>query len=302
MMTKIENEESASGRSAVGNFLKQLVKFFLILLVFSLVVYGVIYGGVLLYNQVIVPIRQNSANIQELHTRQGLIQQGFDERQRNLTQRMNTLETDKDLEAEKLAELSIDISRLENELGRYSSMLDRLEKLELELKDLEERLEKEAAANAKLEETLLGPDSPIEILRQEFVLFKAIELLNRSRIFLLQNNFGLAIRDIEKASQVLEKFVEELPEEKATRAENWIERLEIVLELLPEQPVSAANELEIAWQSLINGFSDEAEQVPSQLFEEAFTPVESPMGSPTPDANQSATATPVATATPTPAP
>jgi hypothetical protein len=82
-----------------------------------------------------------------------------------------------------------------------------------------------------------------------------MELLSRSRLYLIQNNPGLSRQDVEAARQTLAEVQENVPPDQKQIVSFWLQRLDLALENLNGTPVIAANDLEIAWSMLAAGFS-----------------------------------------------
>lgn len=83
----------------------------------------------------------------------------------------------------------------------------------------------------------------IELATQVTTL-RTMELLSRARLFLYQANYGLAEQDV-AAARALIATDTALGEEVAFR-------LDRVIDGLPERPVTAADDLDIAWQLLLS--------------------------------------------------
>lgn len=78
---------------------------------------------------------------------------------------------------------------------------------------------------------------------------RSMELMSRARLFLYQSNYGLAAEDVRAAHAVLERITEQAdaPDVFALA----LERLDRVLENLPDRPVLASDDLDVAWQILL---------------------------------------------------
>ena len=131
-----------------------------------------------------------------------------------------------------------------------------------------------------LQQILIAEDTPLANFGRELKVFRAMELLSRSRSYVIQNNSGLARKDVEAARQTLKDIQEKaLPDQKQIIA-LWLQRLDLVLANINDSPVIAANDLEIAWTLLAAGFSPslQMETLPVDLtqtpevIEKAVTP------------------------------
>ena len=144
-----------------------------------------------------------------------------------------------------------------------------------------------------LDTDLHGKRSPAALFR-ELQLVRAMGLLTRSRLLLVQHNLGLAESDIRSGRELLVALQSEVPAYQAEALADIVERLDAVLENLPGAPVAAADELDGAWQLLVEGLPGGMIATPA--------PEVTPEASPTPQATPEATlvATPTPTATPKP--
>ncbi|MCZ2126876.1 MAG: helix-hairpin-helix domain-containing protein [Anaerolineales bacterium] len=146
---------------------------------------------------------------------------------------------------------------------------------------LDETLKSQTTAQAKLEAAQATLDAQMQSannaalaeLRDEVAFARALDTLGRARLYLAQSNFGLAKEDLQSARDALAALDAQKPDAALTQA---LTRLDLALGNLPDFPVVASGDLEIAWQILMTG--------------------EAP--APTPTATPAPTETPSATATP----
>jgi hypothetical protein len=87
-------------------------------------------------------------------------------------------------------------------------------------------------------------------LKHEVTFTRALDMLGRARLYLAQSNFGLARDDVNSADDLLATLQTETKNKALDQA---ITRLDMVLGNLPDFPVVAAGDLEIAWQILVTG-------------------------------------------------
>lgn len=90
----------------------------------------------------------------------------------------------------------------------------------------------------------------LKMMRQ-FGLLRSMKLLSRARLFLFQSNFGLAEQDVQIARDLLSEIAADYPETDAALMNEVIFRLDRTLDQLPEWPVTAADDLDIAWSVLL---------------------------------------------------
>jgi len=126
-------------------------------------------------------------------------------------------------------------------------------------------------------------------LERQINLLKAMELLSRARLSMYQSNFGLAQQDVQIARNLLARVETEATDSLAGDLEAVILRLDMTLSNLPDFPVAASDDLDIAWQILLSGLPQVTPTV-------SAIPAQADTASPTPSAFD-VTITPTAQAT-----
>ncbi len=126
------------------------------------------------------------------------------------------------------------------------------------LTDVDSRLQTLEGADAQRNESL------VELTYQSDLL-RAMELLSRARLFLYQSNFGLARLDVQAARDVLAEMQSTVPDSKQQDLTEALFRLDLALKNLPDFPVAASDDLNIAWQVLMDGYPVPATQTPTPL-------------------------------------
>lgn len=255
----------------LGRAFTNLVRIFIWLVVILGVLGGIgaagYYGVPYLYGRFVRPVELNAVRIQEVATQQ----------------------------AADLATTGAEVSELR---GRLTS-------LETRVGAVEATIAEHSAAIGQLEQMQAALDQAMTELRTELLtdldyrvkLTRAIELLSRGRLYLTQSNFGLARQDVLSARNLLGELQAVAPSEQLGSLGAVIARLDLALGNLPGYPVIAADDLEIAWQVLIDGLpaSAEALATPLRVFPTpAPTATETPLPPPS--------ATPTAIETPEPRP
>jgi hypothetical protein len=135
---------------------------------------------------------------------------------------------------------------------RILAIDNQLELIEVDLAGKDERIAQLASDLAALEESSnAGQQALAAQIREETEIIYALELIDRARLYLSQSNFGLAREDIMLASERLSGLLEEVDESREIQLSKVIDRLDLASSILPEYPVVAANDLEIAWYLLI---------------------------------------------------
>lgn len=143
--------------------------------------------------------------------------------------RLSAIESDIAAGAETQAELDSRMTRIESAIDGHDRQITSLEELQATLEA--------NAATAGVEVT------------SQLTMLRTMELLSRARLFLYQANYGLAEQDVVAAR--------DLYADSGLDAEVVL-RLDRVIEALPERPVAAADDLDIAWQLLLNPVTPDA--------------------------------------------
>ena len=229
--------------------LLRLISWVIIFTVFGAALY---YGLPLLYQRFVVPVQQNTAQMVELQSRQEQTVQELN----NLQSRLETLESGQSQNTKSLTQLDDRLSKLETEIDARTQSLAALEKMQSELQVQNEE------ASAELD--------------RQINLVKSMELLSRARLFMYQSNFGLAKQDVQNARDLLAAIQPDASDTLADELDAVILRLELTLSNLPNFPVAASDDLDIAWQILLSGLPQEAPTVTNATPASAITPSATP--------------------------
>lgn len=176
------------------------------------------------------------------------------------------------------------IQQLEEEISTLQIQLDemngRVETLERSIEAYTLSIQKLEEMQAGLETQLQENNDKILLdLKHEVMMTRALDTLARARLYLAQSNFGLAKIDAQSAHDLLMDLQAETNEEFLAQA---LTRLDIALGNLPDFPIVASGDLEIAWQILMSG---ESPVLPTATF------------TPTPEVTETVTPTPLLPAT-----
>jgi hypothetical protein len=252
---------SRLGRAFV-NFLRFLLILFIIFAVLAGIGAAIYFGLPYLNEKYVVPVEQNTALISQLATEQrGDVQ--------NLKTQISDLQRQSADLQKQVAAAELRAADLEKSLAAHTETLTKLEKMQSVLD--------QAAAKQR--------DSLLVELKHQVMLTRAIEILSRGRLYLSQSNFGMAKVDVQSARNLLAALKADVPDYQVKTLDTVLARLDLALGNLPDFPVIAVDDVEIAWNLLIAGLPESAEAA-------AATP--QPISTPT--------LTPTLAASPTPAP
>lgn len=188
------------------------------------------------------------------------------------------------------------IQKMEAEIADLQSQLDEMNGRVTTLEDSIEAhtasIEKLTEMQASLEEQLQDTNDTLLLeLKHEAMFTRALDTLARARLYLAQSNFGLAKTDVQTARDLMFELENETDDAILSQA---IVRLDMALGNLPDFPVVASGDLEIAWQILISG------NAPAPTATTTSTPTPAPVVTETPSVVPEVTATPTAFPPPTP--
>lgn len=140
-----------------------------------------------------------------------------------------------------IAQLQTQVADLNSRVGALEDSTEALGASIQKLEDMQNTLEKQIQGNQ---------DAALVELKHEVMFSRALDTLARARLYLAQSNFGAAKADIQSARDLLAELNTEKPD---AAVEQAMQRLEFALGNLPQFPVVAAGDLEIAWQILMMG-------------------------------------------------
>ena len=96
-------------------------------------------------------------------------------------------------------------------------------------------------------------DSILKVLQHDVMLLKAMESLTRARLFLSQDNAGLASEEILGARDMLLILKGMVPDFQKDAVQTILDRLDLSRDNLTAAPTIAVDDLEAAWQLLMIG-------------------------------------------------
>ncbi len=172
--------------------------------------------------------------------------------------------------AEDISALNEGLIALQNDITNNGAQIDELggtaDSLQADITDLQGDINN---VNTQVEETqgTLAdfPAAEIVLMRQTLSLFRIWELTSRARLRLVEGNAGLAETDLELALGVANGILaNDADEELSSFVRPVQERLALAAFNLPDDPVTAARDLETAWEALDEAlvhFLEGAEQI-----------------------------------------
>ncbi len=203
-----------------------------------------VYGWSIVNDRVAQPISDNAASVDSL--RAGLEATAQDVRQlqvavdaitaaeAGLPERLGSIES-------ALAALAQTDQSLAGELEDATGRLDGVDRA---IAEISVRLDALDGLQETTSTRLTGTNQRLEA---ELGVLRSMELMSRARLFLYQANYGLAEQDLAAARDLLAGLA--TADEPALSA--TVERLDMALASLPDRPVAASDDLDIAWSLLL---------------------------------------------------
>lgn len=224
----IESSESSRDLKTVdpGNpprrsIFRRVLRILVWLIVIAAIAVGVYFGWPVVYDRLVQPVEANTAEVGAIQTRL----EHAEERLVQLEAAAATRQAAVDELTRDQADLAARTQAAEDLIAIHTERLDELGGLVAGL---------DAAVG----------DAEAEVV-QELVMLRSMELLSRARLFLYQANYGLASQDLLAAREVLSDA------EADETIEEALFRIDRSLDALPDRPVAAADDLDIAWQALL---------------------------------------------------
>lgn len=264
--------------SRLGRAFVNILRILLVLAIIAGIAAAVYFGTPYLYENFILPVETNTTRLSEVEIKQAAEMAQLADQVVDLKARLTELESRQTDSAQSVAELQGQVQALEIALESHGETLKQLETMQTTLDAL-------AATSSEYEALLVGSDSALADLQRQVTLSRSIELLSRARLYLSQSNFGLAKQDVQAARDLLVALQTYIPAEKTAALQGVITRLDLALGNLPAFPVVAVDDVDIAWQLLVNGLPDLPEETPTPETLTETAPLE-------PGATPTATVTP----------
>jgi len=264
-----QTSETSGFWQRMGRASVRSLRIILILAVITGIIAAIYFGIPYLYKKVIVPIENNTLRLSEVENKQSAENKQLSAQVSELKSRMADLETRQTENAQDKAEMQGQITALETAVNTHTETL-------AQLKTMQISIDKLSAASDQYQSLLVGENSALADLQRQVVINQAIELLSRARLYLSQSNFGLAKQDVQAAKNLLVDLQSSIPTQNIPALQSVISRLDLALINLPAYPVVAVDDVDIAWQLLINGLSAQPQDIvtpeptPSVVPPEAF--------------------------------
>lgn len=296
---------------AVGAFFRAVLRLIIVILA-GVILAGLLYMGfVLIYQQAILPARENAARLSLLETQQAGQLDSLSQRMEKLQQQVTELGNQMIVLQDEFAALKRDQEMVQSTQQAYPLQLKRLDDLEKKLAEVR-KIGQDALQLAQQNQETIASGELLTELEFQLTVLKSALLIQRARVYLSQANLGLARDKIRAARLLLVELQQTASEEQKVELAAWIGRLDSALVNLPDRPVMAASDLQAAENLiLLPPILEETPLAPLAVEETiettatgVLTATPTPAGTlaVTPTATQTISPTPAATLSPTPSP
>ncbi len=250
----------------LGRAFRKVLGFLAIVAVIAGIGAALYFAVPYLYERFILPIETNTNRLSEIESQQETGTELLMSQISDLQLRQIDLENQLTENGLSIVDLQGQAQVLKLDIQAHNQTLKRLDVIQATLDEL-------VVASSEHEALLLAKDSTLMDLQQQILYSRSIELLSRSRLYLSQNNYGLAEQDVLAARDILSNIEGDMASGESSDLQNIIARLDLALSILPEIPVIAAEEVDIAWLYLVNMFPDQLKEKSSSVSAtETLTP------------------------------
>ena len=333
---------------AFKNLLWFVFRLLLVVVVIAALGLAIYLGGPILIEEYLLKdVRVNSSSIEAIQTQAANSNDQLSERLGDFQGRIDSLELNQDDLSQMISEFEAQLAAIETELTYQEDNLNTLETQVVIIENLEAPisvlLTRVPAINSDLEEVqtkiddqfaevvatleenqaeidtlnaqLEAKDS-LDHLRNEIKMLKVMELITRARVSIGQENIGLVRDDLQAAIDILLDLRPEVTARQALYLDDISQRLSFAIENISESPDLVDEDLEVAWQMLLQGLPDDIDGIEQgktqeqlEVEDQMSTPSPTPTDTPTPTLvipggqeklTLSPSPTPTATVTPTP--
>ena len=233
--------------TALGAFFRGLLRLIVVLLLGGLLGLGLYFGIPYFYQQLVLPVQQNTQSISQITAGQTQIASTWNEQITGLQNRLTALESQQDTNKEQYSELAAQIAEVKTSLSVISSASDttnqQLADIEQQVNSLEtkmQNMERFASAQATAQGTQ----------RLQLATLEARPTLNSDAIYGLDADS--ARTEIVLAQEILTRLASNAKPEEAQALQAIATRLGLTIQNLANTPLLAIEDIEIAYQLMLN--------------------------------------------------
>jgi SMC interacting uncharacterized protein involved in chromosome segregation len=214
---------------------------------------GIYYGVRSIYRDTIEPLQTLDQRMMEIEATVSDLNGALRDERNSTAQQISGLQGRIAGQAEDIASLSAQISRLEIRIEGQGEALEAVTELNAGLEQLEKDLTSTDEQLQELQATVESDELPAEQVTVNLQLMRVMNLMTRARLWIEQDNFGLASEDLQTALEIMQPLAskESNDDQSQDQLQQITDQLTLVIETVRSNPVLAEEEMEIAWKLLL---------------------------------------------------
>jgi chromosome segregation ATPase len=248
-----EQDAVQSGPSAGQRAIRWIFRLLVVLLLGVALGAGLYYGARSFYRDAIEPLQTLDQRMLALEESVSDLNEDVQADKNAIMEDIADLQGSITVQAEAVASISAQIGRLELQVEDQAQALEEIADLREAVNQLGDDLVSSDEQLQALEDTIQAGELPAERVESSLQLMRVMNLMTRARLWIEQDNYGLAGEDIEAALEIMETLTQETISEgdEQNQLLDITQRLTLALEVLRTNPELAEEGLEIVWKLLI---------------------------------------------------
>jgi len=212
---------------------------------------GAYFGLPAIYRDFIAPVQQNTQQLDR--TQADLASLRASQRAAIATQLAQMAEIQGQIgqQAEELSALQADVGSLQASQPTLVAGLRSVDRLSAELADLQAEATQTAGRLDGLDAAASTPNPTVQAVSRRLAVLRLMQLVSQARISVAEGNLGQAGGDVQSASAALSDLMAGSDEVQQAAFEDVSKRLDLAQQELKANPPVAADDLDIAWQLLV---------------------------------------------------
>lgn len=214
---------------------------------------GIYYGARKGYREAIEPLQTLDQRMQDVESIVFDLDEALREDRNEITDELAAVQASLTTQAEKTDTLTAEMADLEARLQDQGEDLEQIDALRRTLDQIQRDLSSTSETVEVLQGLIEAGELPAERVEQLLQYMRVMNLMTRARLWIEQDNFGLASEDIEAALGILPSTDDETGElgQVDRQLLEIRNRLTLALETVRSNPALAEEELETVWKLLI---------------------------------------------------
>jgi SMC interacting uncharacterized protein involved in chromosome segregation len=214
---------------------------------------GIYYGVRRIYRDTIEPLQTLDQRMMEMEATVSELNAALRDERNSTARQISELQGRIAAQAEDIASLSAQTSRIEIQIEGQGEALEAVAELRAGLEQAKKELDSTGEQLQELQATVDAGELPAEQVRANLQLMRVMNLMTRARLWIEQDNFGLASEDIRAALELIQPLAadEISDDESPSQLQQIADQLTLALDAVRTDPVLTEEELEIAWKLLL---------------------------------------------------